>query len=228
MPIVDVPQLPLTTMTGEVRPPWESPDVAPAPVTENAPSLLGAALRQGNSAVSALSSRTLFADNSVDPHFDVKGMLDGLIGTKYEGDRERFLDANNAAYATQLKQQIDTEQADKATLEASPWMGFAANIGAMATDPLMYIPFVGEAAKGVEVVLPQGKSCKSFTGITVPSGARLVGQAFNSEDPTLFSKTSRFTKCLLHAVHLSRPCCPLPRSSNREAQHSIIQVLSKK
>lgn len=150
MPIVDTPQLPLNLVMGEVRPPWENP-VPPAPVTQDAPSLLGAAWRQGNSVASAATSRTLWADNKVDPNFDVKGMLEGLLDTKYYAHRDRFLDANNAAYVTQLKQQIDSEEADKATLAASPWMAFVANIGAMATDPIMYIPYIGEVAKGAEV-----------------------------------------------------------------------------
>ena len=150
MPVVDIPQLPVTLMTGAARPDWEDP-VPPAPVTQDAPSLLGAAFRQSNSAVSALSSRTMVADNSVDPKFDVRANLDSLIGTKYDTYRDRFLDANNAAYSTLLKQQIDSEEADRATLAASPWMAFGASIGAMATDPIMYIPYVGEVAKGVEV-----------------------------------------------------------------------------
>jgi hypothetical protein len=55
---------------------------------------------------------------------------------------------------------------------------------------------------GIEVRIPQGKSCYSATGITVPSGARLVGQAFNSEDPTLFTGGSRM-KC---PQNISTPC----------------------
>ena len=58
------------------------------------------------------------------------------------------------------------------------------------------------ATTGVEVVLPQGKSCYSSTGITVPSGARLTGQAFNSEDPTLFTGGSRI-QC---PQNIANPC----------------------
>lgn len=148
MPIVDIPQLPLNLMTGAARPSWENEPI-PAPVTADGPSLLGAAFRQSNSAVSVLSSKTMFADNTVDENY--KGAWDEVKGTKYEPHWDRFVASNNPAYTTLLKQQIDSEEADKATLEASPWMSFASNLGAMAVDPIMYIPFVGEAAKGVEV-----------------------------------------------------------------------------
>ena len=99
--------------------------------------------------------------------------------------------------------------------DLTQWYGAACD---GSTDDTAALNAALSSAKGVEVVLPQGKSCESFTGITVPSGARLVGQAFNSEDPTLFTGGSRI-QC---PQNIPNPCVTIG-SGNTGANSASMQ-----
>lgn len=122
------------------------------PVTEPAPPLLdtlGAWMRSGNSVGSSLQFNTDRQGVTNDAVPDYNAWKD-IAGTEYESYWPSFTNSNNPGYTAFLKRRIDRENEDRRTIEASSGVAsFIAGIGAVATDPLSYVPLFGlEGAAG--------------------------------------------------------------------------------
>lgn len=123
--------------------------------------LMGAAFRQENPIVSALSRETLGGDDEFDPEYNP--WLD-IQGTEYEDHFSSFMFARNGKDTAAIKRNIDNELADRRTLDAAGGMGFMAQMGAAILSPTSLLPggAVVKGAKGVSI---------ARTALTVSSAA---------------------------------------------------------
>ncbi|WP_090735683.1 hypothetical protein [Paracoccus homiensis] len=101
---------------------------------------LGAAFRQSNMVGSLASSdaawtRARGTYDRVDPAYNV---FDDISG--YESHIDSFIDVFNPEAAAAVKADIDRETRDRRTLEASGWVGTAAEIGASIADVPTLLP----------------------------------------------------------------------------------------
>lgn len=143
MPFYDPREVPVT----DIQPPEPlipvTDIVAEKPSTSEA---LGAAFRSENIVGSFLADNTRGIDNTPDPAFS---LADEIIGTKYEGNWDRLLDANNKKYLDAMRAQIDQEEDDRRTLHAAGWAGGLATLGAGIVDLPTLIPG-GALVKGAK------------------------------------------------------------------------------
>lgn len=97
----------------------------------------GAAFRSENEIGSLLARQDLG-----DPlqRQDGYSAWEDIRGTKYEAKADRFMDMFNARSVEGLKRQIDQEEADDRTREASGAMGVVADISAGLLSPTMFLP----------------------------------------------------------------------------------------
>ena len=111
---------------------------------------LGAAFRQQNPVVSVIDAiRSSSSNTTPDPDWNPLSLI---RGTPYEQDHLRdFLGDVNRDQTLARMAKIDAENQDRQTLANSGFAGTVASVGAGLTDPLTYIPVVGEAAKGVSI-----------------------------------------------------------------------------
>lgn len=107
----------------------------------------GAAFRQFNSIGSSLANKEFGMQTDqgqgpyIDPAFNIGA---ALKGTKYEDRIADFGDVFNRQDLAARQSQIDMEDADKATMARSGWMGTLAGLTAGIADPTMLLPVAGE------------------------------------------------------------------------------------
>lgn len=118
--------------------------------------ILGAAFRQDNTVGSMLgySGPGEVDKATVDPNYDA---WKDIQGTKYEAHWPSFYDVFNRSAATQMKNQIDREEADRSTLAAGGWFGLLSDLGASVFDPANLLPG-GELVRGAKVGYSIGRS----------------------------------------------------------------------
>jgi len=138
----------------------------PEPQPDQSPGLdatLGAAFRQENTIGSMLSNQMMGVESTPDPTFD---FTQGVVGTKYEPYIDKFAKlAFNKDQQSALMRQIDREEEDRNTLQASGWTGTLAELGAGLFDPVNLVPFGGEAYRGVRTAETAGRFAKSFATV---------------------------------------------------------------
>ncbi len=129
------------------QPPAEP--AAPDPFAQPAPGAeWAAALRLQNPIVSAYSGFHASAAPA-DPDWNP---LSVIRGTPYEQYYLRdFLGDRNREDTTARMAAIASEQKNRETLEGAGWAGTVASVASGFTDPFMYLPVVGEAARGVSI-----------------------------------------------------------------------------
>lgn len=174
MPIVSRANDPLTSLATGVLP-------DPTEVNESSDStVLGAAFRQSNLVGSTITKWhfTGGLNNELDPNYSA---WDEIKNSPYEQYWDKFAVSNNSRYTAALKSQIDRENNDRRTLDASGWAGTLANLGASVVDPTIFIPVGGEIAKGIEGyrVLRAGIGTGLATGAAV--GAQELGLQLTQE-----------------------------------------------
>lgn len=152
MPLEALPAAPaLGTVLG-ARPLPEQQQ-APTPTTGDA---FGAAFRSVNTLGSAIAGETNGVNNDYQKGYDAWA---DIKGTDYEPYWSSFTKSYNPRYTAALKQQIDRENADRRTMDASGWTGTAAGLIAGVLDPTLLVPVGGEislAGKGVWNVAKAG------------------------------------------------------------------------
>ena len=100
-------------------------------------STFAAAFRQDNTIASMLSRKDAGVDNSDDREFDP---VDYVRRNNLSGYEDSFIDVLNQRRADAVKAQIEMEQRDRETLEASGWAGTFAQIAAGVFDAPALIP----------------------------------------------------------------------------------------
>lgn len=141
-------------------------EVTPEPKTYNA-SVLGAAFRQENEIVSAVSSYQFDPQKPFDPDYRP---WEEIQGTDYERYGSRFVGAQDSEDVARMKAQIDREIEDRNVIDAAGWGGFAASMGAAILSPTSLIPggAIVKGAKGVSIgktALKIGAAASVATGI---------------------------------------------------------------
>lgn len=131
---IDLPALPVT-------PDEEAASEAERPALSET---IGAAFRMQNELGSAGAREDI-----PDPAQKEEGFSSYAYnrGTRFDGD-ERFLEVFNQRAADSTRRQIEREEEDRRTLEASGWVGTVAEIGAGIASPTMLLPG-GAVVKGV-------------------------------------------------------------------------------
>lgn len=121
----------------------------PDEVTPTTWQTITASLRQDNIIGSAIGRMQTFAgvENADEDGYSA---WDDIKGTPYESRWNAFAASNNRRYTAALKRQIDQEDEDRRTLDASGWTGTIANIGSSLLDPTMFIPVGGQIIKGAK------------------------------------------------------------------------------
>lgn len=143
MPIVNRRGEPVTQLAGGALPD------APAVESPGILDTIGAAFRQNNLVVSGINEAENFHGVYNDPQAGYSAFND-IKGTPYEDHWEDFARSNNQRYTEALKHQVDGEQKDRRTLQASGWTGTIANFGANVLDPTILLPVGGEIIKGAQ------------------------------------------------------------------------------
>jgi hypothetical protein len=124
--------------------------------------LFKAAYRQSNIVASGLNNLTAGVSNEPE---EGHNPWNGIVGTKYEPYWKSFAVANNTKYENALKAQIDMEEGDRRTLDASGWLGTLVELGANLSDPSVLVPGVGVASKvGQGYRLTRGLMAGAATG----------------------------------------------------------------
>lgn len=103
-------------------------------------SVIAAAFRQDNIIASVLSRQDLGVDNNDDSEFDPVAYM--RENPKLAGYEDSFLGVLNRRRADAVRAQIEMEQRDRETLEASGWAGTFAQIAAGVFDAPTLIPGV--------------------------------------------------------------------------------------
>jgi hypothetical protein len=116
----------------------------PGAVTPPAPSaseVIGAAFRQQNSVVSAITAPTLTdrANPAYDPYSEI-------AGTPYEAHAGAFRKAQGPGDVAKIKSQIDRENDDRDALARAGGQGILWQVAAGILDPINLIPIGGEVA----------------------------------------------------------------------------------
>jgi hypothetical protein len=143
--------------------------------------LPGAAMRQANSVVSAISA--LRNSGPFTPE-DGYTALPDIKGTPYfDNHSDRFVASTSRAETDSIKRRIDQEEADKKLIQSAGGLGVVASMVAGALDPTMLLP--GRVAIGA-----------AKEGMAFARGAREVGGAMAVQ--------SAAQETLLHASQETR------------------------
>lgn len=140
-------------------------DISDKPLTAavSDPSLLstlGAAFRQDNIVASAISSETFGLDRYQRDEDQTFNPLTEIRGTKYEERAQDAASIFNRSYFDAWKTQVDREDEDRRTVEASGWVGTGASVAAALFDLPSLIPggeFVGGLRTGAAAARSAGR-----------------------------------------------------------------------
>ena len=124
---------------------------APEPITDGGEAVFGAAFRQSNSVVSAIQYMRNSGSYEPVPDYNPLSDIKGWKKPNYfleHGDK--FVGSQSPAETLAIKDQIDTEEADKKLLAANGKIGFIAQTMAGTLDPTLLLPggVAIDAAKG--------------------------------------------------------------------------------
>lgn len=126
----------------------------PRPEDSESPGIgetLGAALRQGNSLISAIASERTPLPGEVLPDFDATAGMTDQERDYYAPILRDLAGALTPEEAERAKRQYDMEAEDRATLERSGIGGTVALIGAGILDPINLLPVGGAAYRAARV-----------------------------------------------------------------------------
>lgn len=153
-----------------------------------APSILGAAFRQSNPVVAAADLiGEAMAPTDMSPAISPGALLDSIEGTSYWEYRSQFYGLRTEGQVARLKEKIDSERADRETLDRAGGLGVAADIFAGLLSPETLIPGVGLAgtggaiAKGARVALIAGAGTASSEAVLQADQAtRTAGESITN------------------------------------------------